>query len=73
MIALLQTGPNVVPMAVVPLVGAALDSGHGPAAFLALSAFLVIVAVANAGPSAGTRAEATPPGHNERSDGCDTA
>jgi predicted MFS family arabinose efflux permease len=49
-IAFLQTGPNVVPMAVVPLIGAALDSGHGPAAFLSLAGFVVLVAVANAGP-----------------------
>lgn len=48
-IALLQTGPNVVPMAVVPLVGAALDADHGPAAFLALAGFVAVVAVANAG------------------------
>jgi predicted MFS family arabinose efflux permease len=54
-IALLQTGPNVVPMAVVPLVGAALDAGHGPAAFVALAGFTVVVAVANAGPWAGAR------------------
>jgi hypothetical protein len=49
-IALLQTGPNIVPMAVVPLVSAALDAGHGPVAFLALTAFVAVVAVANAGP-----------------------
>lgn len=48
-IALLQTGPNVVPMVVVPLVGAALDSGHGSAAFLALAVFVALVALVNAG------------------------
>jgi MFS transporter len=29
--AVIQTGPNVVPMVVIPVVGSALDSGHGPA------------------------------------------
>ena len=48
-IAWLQTGPNLVPMAVVPLVGAALDSGHGSAAFLGLAAFVTLVALVNAG------------------------
>ena len=46
-IAVLQTGPNVVPMAVIPAVGAALDSGHGAVAWLALAAFLVAAAVLN--------------------------
>jgi hypothetical protein len=44
-IAVLQTGPNVVPMAVIPAVGAALDAGHGAAAWLALAAFLVAAAI----------------------------
>jgi predicted MFS family arabinose efflux permease len=48
-IALLQTGPNVAPMAIIPLVGAALDSGDGAAAFLAVGAFVALVALANAG------------------------
>jgi predicted MFS family arabinose efflux permease len=46
-IAFLQTGPNIVPMAVVPLIGSALDSGHGAAAFLALAAFSILAGLAN--------------------------
>ena len=46
-IAVLQTGPNVVPMVVIPAVGAALDSGHGTVAWLVLAAFLVAAAVLN--------------------------
>jgi DHA1 family inner membrane transport protein len=48
-IAMLQTGPNVLPMAIVPVVGAALDSGDGTAAFLALAAVAAVAALANAG------------------------
>jgi hypothetical protein len=48
-IAFLQTGPNIVPMIVVPIIGAALDAGNGPAAWLAIAAFLVIAAAVNAG------------------------
>jgi FSR family fosmidomycin resistance protein-like MFS transporter len=46
-IAVLQTGPNVVPMAVIPAIGAALDAGHGAVAWLALAAFLVSAALLN--------------------------
>jgi predicted MFS family arabinose efflux permease len=46
-IAVLQTGPNVVPMAVIPAIGAALDAGHGAIAWLALAAFLVAAAILN--------------------------
>ena len=46
-IAVLQTGPNVVPMAVIPAIGAALDAGHGADAWLALAAFLVAAALLN--------------------------
>lgn len=49
-IAVLQTGPNVLPMAIVPAVGALLDSGHGPAAFAALAGFVAIAAAANLAP-----------------------
>ncbi len=35
-IAFLQTGTNIVPMIVVALIGAALDAGNGPAAWLAI-------------------------------------
>ncbi|HEX5192633.1 MAG TPA: MFS transporter [Solirubrobacteraceae bacterium] len=45
--AVLQTGPNVVPMAVIPAVGAALDAGHGAVAWLALAAYLVVAAALN--------------------------
>jgi predicted MFS family arabinose efflux permease len=48
-IAFLQTGPNIVPMIVVPIIGAALDAGNGPAAWLAIAAFLVVAAAVNAG------------------------
>jgi cyanate permease len=47
--AVIQTGPNVVPMVVIPVVGSALDSGHGPAAMAALAAFMAIAALLNAG------------------------
>jgi DHA1 family inner membrane transport protein len=47
--AVLQTGPNVAPMAIIPLVGAALDAGHGEAAFLALAGFVAVAALVNAG------------------------
>ena len=46
-IAVLQTGPNVVPMAVIPAIGAALDAGHGAIAWLVLAAFLVAAALVN--------------------------
>jgi hypothetical protein len=52
-IAVLQTGPNVLPMAIVPLVGALLDAGHGPAAFFGLAGLVAIAAVANAGRQTG--------------------
>jgi predicted MFS family arabinose efflux permease len=45
--AVLQTGPNVVPMAVIPAIGAALDAGHGAVAWLALAVYLVVAAVIN--------------------------
>ena len=46
-IALLQTGPNVVPIFVIPLVGSALDTGHAPSAFVALAAFVAAAGIAN--------------------------
>jgi hypothetical protein len=42
-------GPNIVSMIAVPILGAALDAGNGPAAWLASAAFLVVAALANAG------------------------
>jgi hypothetical protein len=47
--AVLRTGPNVAPMAIIPLVGAALDAGHGEAAFLALAGSVAVAALVNAG------------------------
>jgi predicted MFS family arabinose efflux permease len=47
-IALLQTGPNIAPMAIIPLVGSALDAGNGEVALLALAGFVGLAAVANA-------------------------
>jgi predicted MFS family arabinose efflux permease len=46
-LALVQTGPNVVPMVVIPLVGSALDHGHAPLAFILLAAFVAVAAVLN--------------------------
>ncbi len=46
-IAVLQTGPNIVPMAVIPAIGAALDAGHGAVAWLALAAFVVAAGILN--------------------------
>jgi cyanate permease len=46
-IAVLQTGPNVVPMAVIPAIGAALDAGHGAVAWLVLAGFLVAAGILN--------------------------
>jgi hypothetical protein len=46
-LAIVQTGPNVVPIVVIPLVGSALGSRHGTAAFLILAAFVAAVAIAN--------------------------
>ena len=46
-LALIQTGPNVVPIFVIPLVGAALDNGHAPLAFVALAAFVAAAGAVN--------------------------
>lgn len=48
----LQTGPNLVPMVVVPLVGAALGGGYGPAAFAVLGVFVALAGLANVRPPA---------------------
>jgi len=59
--AVIQTGPNVVPMVVIPLVGSALDAGHGPAAMAALAAFMAFAALLNAGQGAtGSRSAGRP-------------
>jgi DHA1 family chloramphenicol resistance protein-like MFS transporter len=46
-LALVQTGPNVVPMVVIPFVGTALDHGHAPLAFVLLAAFVVLAGLGN--------------------------
>jgi hypothetical protein len=46
-LAIVQTGPNVIPIVVIPLVGSALGSRHGTSAFLILAAFVAAVAIAN--------------------------
>lgn len=44
---LVQTGPNVMPIVVIPLVGSVLGSRHAPWAFVALAAFVAAVGVAS--------------------------
>jgi predicted MFS family arabinose efflux permease len=46
-LAVVQTGPNVVPMIVIPFVGSALDHGHAPLAFVLLAAFVGLAGIAN--------------------------
>jgi predicted MFS family arabinose efflux permease len=46
-LARIQTGPNVVPIFVIPLVGAAIDNGHAPLAFVALAAFVAAAGAVN--------------------------
>jgi hypothetical protein len=46
-LALVQTGPNVVPMIVIPFVGTALDQGHAPLAFILLAVFVAFAAALN--------------------------
>ena len=59
--AVIQTGPNLVPMVVIPIVGSALDSGHRPAAMAALAAFMAVAALLNAGRGAtGSRSAGRP-------------
>jgi MFS transporter, DHA1 family, putative efflux transporter len=48
-LALVQTGPNVVPMVVIPLVGSALGSRYAPWAFFLLAAFVATAGLANLG------------------------
>ena len=63
-LALVQTGPNVVPMVVIPLVGSALDHGHAPLALILTAAFVALAAVLNLTPPsiAGEAAPATSAG-----------
>lgn len=46
-LAIIQTGPNVFPIVVIPLIASALGSHHGPWAFLVLAAFVAAAPVAN--------------------------
>ncbi len=46
-LALVQTGPNVVPMFVIPLVGTALDHQQAPLAFVLLAVFVAVTALVN--------------------------
>jgi len=48
-LALVQTGPNVVPMVVIPLVGSALGTRYAPWAFFLLAAFVATAGLANLG------------------------
>jgi hypothetical protein len=47
----LTVGANATPIWAIPLVGSALSSGHGEAAFLALAGFVAIAGVANLRPA----------------------
>jgi hypothetical protein len=53
-------GPNIVSMIAVPIIGAALDAGNGPAAWLAIAAFLVLAALVNAGRPRGAELYSAP-------------
>jgi predicted MFS family arabinose efflux permease len=46
-LALVQTGPNVIPMIAIPIVGSAIDSGQATAAFVVLAAFVALAGVTN--------------------------
>lgn len=46
-LALVQTGPNVVPVFLIPIVGTALDHGHAPLALLLLAAFVACAGAVN--------------------------
>jgi len=46
-LALVQTGPNLVPMLVIPLIGSALASGHASWAFVLLAAFVALSGIAS--------------------------
>ena len=54
-LAVVQTGPNVVPIIVIPLVGSALAQGHGSFALVLIAAFVALAGAANLRPP-------TPPG-----------
>jgi hypothetical protein len=49
--AFLQTGPNLAPMVIVPLVGASLDRGYGTAAFVLLGIFVALAGLTNLRPA----------------------
>jgi DHA1 family inner membrane transport protein len=46
-LAVVQTGPNVIPIIVIPLVGSALAHGHGPLALVLLAVFVALAGAAN--------------------------
>lgn len=49
-LALVQTGPNVIPMIAIPLVGSAIESGHATAAFVLVAAFVALAGLVNLSP-----------------------
>ena len=51
-VGLLSVGGNILPLAVIPLVGAAIGSGHGTAALLALAAVPLLAGLLNLRPAA---------------------
>jgi predicted MFS family arabinose efflux permease len=60
-LALVQTGPNVVPIFVIPLVGLALGDGRAPLAFVLLAAFVAAAGALNlSAPSASIESTAMP-------------
>jgi predicted MFS family arabinose efflux permease len=56
-LAFLQTGPNLAPMVIIPLVGVSLERGYSTAAFVLLGVFVALAGLANVHP-------ATPPVDN---------
>ena len=58
-LALVQTGPNLVPMLVIPLVGTALGHHRAPVAFALLGGFMAVAGALNlTAPHAATEAAA---------------
>jgi MFS family permease len=58
-VALVQIGPNAMPMVVVPIIGSALAAGNGSEALLVLAAFAAFAAAVNAGPPSRLKASGT--------------
>jgi hypothetical protein len=59
---LLTVGANATPIWAIPLIGSALDDGHGEAAFLVLAAFVALAGVANLRPAVRRDARESPTG-----------